>query len=338
MSHFQQRDNHAQRIPLIAVTGPTAAGKTQLAIELSQQFPIELINMDSAQIYRDMDIGTAKITAEEQQLYPHHLMNILSPEETYSAANFAADVAQLAAEIQARGHIPLVVGGTILYYRALTEGLADLPAANLSLRAALRAEITANGHQALRDELAAKDPELAAKIQGKDSQRLVRFVEILRLSGKPPSELFAAQQRQQANSPFRHFHIAFFPTDRAWLHERIERRFDMMLAQGLIDEVIALKEKYQLNNSLPSMRCAGYRQVWDYLAGEYDSLPLNKNNKPQNTPYQEMRDRGVFATRQLAKRQLTWLRKTPADMVIETPENYDLAAISASLQSFLAGQ
>lgn len=322
------------KIPLLAVTGPTAAGKTQLAIDLSEHFPIELINMDSAQIYRDMDIGTAKITAEEQQQYPHHLMSILSPEQSYSAAQFVEDVTQLAADIHARGKIPLVVGGTILYYKALTDGLADLPVANPTLREELRTIITQQGHQQLLAELAAADPQLAAKIQGRDSQRLVRFVEILRLTGRAPSKLFAEQKQQQKNSPFQHFHIAFFPENRAWLHHRIEQRFDLMLAAGLVDEVIQLKTKYHLNSNMPSMRCAGYRQVWDYLEGVYDNLPPSKQNKPKNTPYQEMRDRGIFATRQLAKRQLTWLRKIPTDIIIHDPQHYAIWEIKQSIKAF----
>lgn len=314
---------------IIAVTGPTAAGKTDLAMRLTEHFPIELINMDSAQVYRDMDIGTAKISEQEQRQYPHHLMDIVSPEDSYSAAQFVDDVHQLTPEIYARGKIPLVVGGTILYYKALTEGLADLPDADDALRQELRAVIAEQGHQPLHDELAAIDPTLAAQIQGKDTQRLVRFVEIARLTGKAPSALFAKQQAQP--SPYRFFHIAFFPTDRAWLHQRIEQRFDIMMSMGLVDEVKKLQKKYQLDPTLPSMRCAGYRQVWDYLAGAYDDLPPRKNNKPNNTPLEEMRDRGVFATRQLAKRQLTWLRKIPADITITDPENYDMASIIAMI-------
>lgn len=321
---------------IIAVTGPTAAGKTDLAMALTQHFPIELINMDSAQIYRDMDIGTAKISEAEQRDYPHHLMNILSPEESYSAARFVEDVTRLATEIHARGKLPLLVGGTILYYKALIDGLADLPPADEALREVLRQTVATQGHEALRTELAAIDPELAAQVQGKDTQRLVRFVEIARLTGKPPSELFAEQharqqEGQQTANPFRFFHICFFPDNRAWLHERIERRFDMMLTAGLIDEVKNLREKYCLDLSKPSMRCAGYRQVWEYLDGAFDHLPPTKNNKPTQTAYQEMRNRGIFATRQLAKRQLTWLRKIPADITLNDPEQVDMAAITASL-------
>lgn len=309
---------------ILAVTGPTAAGKTDLAMQLSRHLPIELINMDSAQIYRDMDIGTAKISEQEQRDYPHHLMNILSPEESYSAAQFVEDVNELVPLINARGRVPLLVGGTILYYKALIDGLADLPPADYALREELRNIVAEQGHQVLRDELARTDPELAAQVQGKDTQRLVRFVEIARLTGRAPSELFAEQKNTAKKPPFRFFHIAFFPTDRAWLHARIERRFDAMLAEGLVDEVKYLRQNYALRPDMPSMRCAGYRQVWDYLHGEYDHLPPNKNNKHTNTAYQEMRDRGVFATRQLAKRQLTWLRKIPADITIDNSINNDI--------------
>lgn len=322
---------------ILAVTGPTAAGKTDLAMTLSRHFPIELINMDSAQIYRGMDIGTAKISTQEQRDYPHHLMDILSPEDSYSAAQFVEDVHALVPQINARGHVPLLVGGTILYYKALLDGLADLPTADHALREELRSIIAEHGHQALRDELARIDPELAAQVQGKDSQRLVRFVEIARLTGRAPSQLFAAQKNAAKKSPFRFFHIAFFPADRAWLHARIERRFDAMLADGLLDEVRHLRQTYALRPDLPSMRCAGYRQVWDYLQGAYDDLPPNKNNKPTNTAYQEMRDRGVFATRQLAKRQLTWLRKIPADISIDDAEQIDIGDIIRRVRHAIAG-
>ncbi len=303
---------------ILAVTGPTAAGKTDLAIRLSQQFPIELINMDSAQVYRDMDIGTAKISEDEQKAHPHHLMNILSPEESYSAAAFVEDVHRLTAEITARGNTPLLVGGTILYYKALLDGLADLPPASETLRQELRQIIKDKGHQVLHDELQRIDPKLREQLQGNDTQRLVRFIEIARLTGRAPSELFEQQRKQSADNPFNFFHICFFPENRQWLHQRIEKRFDLMLENGFIEEVEMLRNKYQLSLENPSMRCAGYRQVWEYLEGNYDDV--TPSNKKSNTPYQEMRDRGVFATRQLAKRQLTWLRKIPADITIPAPE------------------
>lgn len=330
-----QKDN---RPLILAVTGPTAAGKTDLAMALTQRFPIELINMDSAQVYRDMDIGTAKISAEEQRQYPHHLMNILSPTESYSAAQFVEDVSELAPQINARGNVPLLVGGTPLYYKALLDGLADLPSADYALREQLRATIAERGHEALREELATIDPELADQVQGKDTQRLVRFVEIARLTGRAPSELFAEQKNAPKKQPFRFFHIGFFPEDRAWLHARIARRFDMMLDAGLVDEVKTLREKYPLTPDMPSMRCAGYRQVWEFLDGGYDNLPPQKNNKPTNTPTQEMRDRGIFATRQLAKRQLTWLRKIPADITIADAENIDFPDICTRVEAAIKGE
>ncbi|PID57984.1 MAG: tRNA (adenosine(37)-N6)-dimethylallyltransferase MiaA [Gammaproteobacteria bacterium] len=327
--------NADDRPLILAVTGPTAAGKTDLAMLLTHHFPIELINMDSAQIYRDMDIGTAKISAVEQRDYPHHLMDILSPEQRYSAAQFVDDVAELVPAINGRGNIPLVVGGTPLYYKALTEGLADLPAADDDLRSDLRAVIAERGHQALRAELATIDPELAEAVQGNNSQRLIRLVEIARLTGRPPSEIFAEQQGADHRPPFRFFHICFFPKDRAWLHERIARRFDMMLAAGLVDEVKMLRETYRLSADLPSMRCAGYRQVWDYLEGAYDNLPAQKNGKPAPTPEAEMRARGIFATRQLAKRQLTWLRKLPADIVIDDADNLPTEAVISAVREVI---
>lgn len=317
---------------IIAVTGPTAAGKTALAMQLSDHLPIELINMDSAQVYRDMDIGTAKITAAEQKAYPHHLIDILSPEVPYSAAQFVDDVARLVPQIQARGHLALVVGGTMLYYKALSQGLADLPAADPTLRATLQNIIATQGHQALQEELQRIDPTLAAQIQGKDTQRLLRFVEIARLTQKPPSVLFAKQQQAL---PYRFFHIAFMPEDRAKLHRRIATRFEQMLAAGLVEEVKRLRQKYTLTPTLPSMRCAGYRQVWDYLEGKFDNLPAKKHNRPNNTALEELRDRGIFATRQLAKRQLTWLRKTPADSIITKPEDDNVGEIIAAIEHSL---
>lgn len=318
---------------IIAITGPTASGKTDLAIQLAKHFSVELINMDSAQIYRDMNIGTAKITEKEQQQYPHHLMNILTPEQRYSAAQFCRDVSRLVPEIDARGKVPVLVGGTLLYYKALLDGLADLPAADPALRRLLHQEIAEHGYQKLHAELVAIDPELAGKIQGNDTQRLVRFVEIARLTGQAPSRQF---RQTTVKSPFQFFHICFFPENRAWLHARIEKRFDQMLEQGLIEEVKQLRETYQLSPELPSMRCAGYRQVWDYLNGQYDDLSADKHNQAQNTPWQEMRNRGIFATRQLAKRQLTWLRKIPADITITDPDHYDEVAIIAGLEKVIS--
>lgn len=318
---------------IIAITGPTASGKTNLAIQLAKHFSVELINMDSAQVYRDMNIGTAKISEHEQQQYPHHLMNILTPEQRYSAAQFCRDVSRLVPEIEARGKVPVIVGGTLLYYKALLDGLADLPAADPALRRLLHQEIAEQGYQKLHDELAAIDPELAGKLQGKDTQRLVRFVEIARLTGQAPSRQF---RQTTVKPPFQFFHLCFFPENRAWLHARIEQRFDQMLEQGLVEEVKQLRETYQLSPDLPSMRCAGYRQVWDYLTGRYEDLSADKNNRAKNTPWQEMRDRGVFATRQLAKRQLTWLRKIPADITLTDPEHYDEALILARLEKVLS--
>lgn len=322
---------------ILAVTGPTAAGKTDLALQLTRHFPIELINMDSAQVYRDMNIGTAKISEAEQCQYPHHLMNIITPEQNYSAAQFVDDVTELVPQINERGNIPLLVGGTPLYYKALMDGLADLPSANYSLRDELRNTIAEHGHAALHTELAQADPILAAQIQGKDTQRLVRFIEILRLTGRPPSELFAEQKNTSKKPRFRFFHLCFFPVNRAWLHQRIERRFDSMLNHDFIGEVKMLREKYMLTLDHPSMRCAGYRQVWEYLDGAYNNLPVNKTNKHTNTPYQEMCDRGVFATRQLAKRQLTWLRKIPADVLIENAECIDFETIVNDIRRSING-
>ncbi|MPV86073.1 tRNA (adenosine(37)-N6)-dimethylallyltransferase MiaA [Ostreibacterium oceani] len=315
---------------VLAVTGPTAAGKTDLAIQLSECFPIELINMDSAQIYQSMDIGTAKISPELRARYPHHLMDIISPEAHYSVAQFVTDVNDLVAQITQRGNIPLLVGGTMLYYKALIDGLATLPAADSSLRKQLHHTLAQHGHQALRDELSQIDAALAASIQGNDTQRLIRFVEIARLTGRAPSELFA---EQQAPASFHFFHIAFFPDNRQWLHQRIEQRFDAMLALGLVDEVRALQRQYTLSAEHPSMRCAGYRQVWQYLAGEYDHIQRTRQHNKTNTAWEEMRERGIFATRQLAKRQLTWLRKIPADIIIPDPLKVDFLTIKSAINA-----
>jgi len=318
---------------LLAITGPTASGKTDLAIRLAAHLPIELINMDSAQIYQDMDIGTGKISSAEQIAYPHHLMSIISPQDNYSVAAFTRDVHTLVSPINARQKIPLVVGGTMLYYRAIATGqLAKLPPADAALRQTLKTIIAEQGHEALKKELAAIDPLLSKQVQGNDSQRLIRFVEIARLTGKAPSTLFKAQP---ATLAYRLFHIRLFPEDRIRLYRRIEKRFDQMLKDGFIAEVEYLQKNYQLNLEHPSMRCAGYRQIWQYLAGDFDKLRPGKSNKIGNEPYQEMRDRSIFATRQLAKRQLTWLRKTDADITLGDGGDHDIQGLIKVLQTLV---
>ena len=292
----------SQLPPAIFLMGPTAAGKTDLAIELTKVLPCELISVDSALVYRGMDIGTAKRSKELLAEFPHRLIDILDPAEAYSAADFRRDALQAMAEITARGKIPLLVGGTMLYYKALVEGLADMPAADPEVRAKIEEEAARLGWQALHEQLAVIDPESAARIHPNDPQRLSRALEVYRVSGQ---SMTALRQRQSAQSteaaasglqqlPYTVANLAIAPANRQVLHRRIEQRFTLMLEQGFIDEVVALRERSDLHAGLPSIRAVGYRQVWDYLDGKLTSA--------------EMRERGIIATRQLAKRQFTWLR------------------------------
>ena len=275
--------------------GPTASGKTAVVFELADRLPVEIVSVDSAQVFIDMDIGTAKPDRATLAKYPHHLIDLISPEESYSAARFRADALRVMGEIAARGKIPLLAGGTMLYFKALREGLSDLPQADAELRRAIDAEARVRGWPALHAELAALDPAAAARLKPTDAQRIQRALEVVRLTGAP---LAASLARRTADAlPFRLVQLALLPSDRAVLHERIARRFDAMLEAGLIDEVKALRKKYRLHAGLPSMRCVGYRQAWDYLEGLCDRAAL--------------REKGVAATRQLAKRQLTWLRSWP---------------------------
>jgi tRNA dimethylallyltransferase len=278
--------------PALLIIGPTASGKTALALEIAERFPCQIVSVDSAQVFRDMNIGTAKPDAATLARFPHRLIDLISPEERYSAARFCSDAMREMAEITASGNIPLLVGGTMLYVKALREGLAELPQADPALRKALDAEAAQLGWPALHAELAQLDPETAARLAPTDSQRIQRALEVVRSSGKPLSHFFAAQKT--APLPFDLLPIALVPNDRAVLHRRIEQRFQQMLDEGLVDEVEALRSKYCLDASLPSMRCVGYRQVWEMLEGQL--------------PRSELCDRGIFATRQFAKRQLTWLR------------------------------
>ncbi|MFC3283163.1 tRNA (adenosine(37)-N6)-dimethylallyltransferase MiaA [Litchfieldella rifensis] len=276
----------------ILLMGPTAAGKTDLAIELHERLGCELISVDSALIYRGMDIGTAKPVAEELARAPHRLIDIRDPTEIYSAADFRQDALREMRQITAGGGIPLLVGGTMMYYKCLVEGVADLPAADAVVRAELETMAEVRGLGALHDELARVDPVSAARIHRNDPQRLMRALEVYRVSGQPMSKLWQAQRPE--TFPWRTLSIGVAPADRGWLHERIARRFGLMLEQGFIEEVEALRQRGDLHLGLPSMKCVGYRQVWEYLDGHYDAAMLNH--------------RGIVATRQLAKRQLTWLR------------------------------
>lgn len=285
--------------PAIFLMGPTASGKTDLALQLVRELPCEIISVDSALIYRQMDIGSAKPSAEILQAYPHHLVDILDPAHSYSAAQFRADALSAMADITARGRIPLLVGGTMLYYKALTEGLAAMPAADEQLRAELEQQAAIQGWASLHAELEKVDPVSAGRIHPNDPQRILRALEVWRISGKTMTEhrVQQALQKQASNSQYLPYNVATFaiaPQQRSVLHERIAQRFHLMLEQGFIAEVEALWQRGDLHADLPSIRAVGYRQAWSYLQGE--------------CTYDEMTERGIIATRQLAKRQFTWLR------------------------------
>jgi tRNA dimethylallyltransferase len=290
----------ASHPPAIFLMGPTASGKTALAVSLVERFPLEIISVDSALVYRGMDIGTAKPDAATLARAPHHLLDIRDPTAAYSAAAFCDDARRLMADIVARRKVPLLVGGTMLYFRALLQGLDDLPHADATLRRELEAAAAARGWPALHAELAAVDPATAARLAPNDSQRIGRALEVFRLSGKPMSALL---ERAQSELPYRVLQLALIPSDRAALHQRIAARFDAMLADGLIDEVETLRRDYPLKPELPSMRAVGYRQAWAYLDGDIDLKAL--------------REQGIAATRQLAKRQLTWLRSWPDAVALD---------------------
>jgi tRNA dimethylallyltransferase len=286
----------------IGLAGPTAAGKTAAALAIAAEHPCEIISVDSALVYCGMDIGTAKPSAEELAAVPHHLINIRDPLQAYSAAEFVLDAQRLILEITARGNLPLLVGGTMLYFKALADGLDPMPAANAEVRAALDAQAQAIGWPAMHAELAAVDPITAARLAPADSQRIQRALEVYRVSGLPLSHFHAhrdaiKKEAVHADSTVATALISLEPEDRSWLHARIAQRFDAMLAQGFLDEMHALRARGDLNPDLASMRCVGYRQAWEALDGLW--------------PMADLRDRGIFATRQLAKRQITWLRSMP---------------------------
>ncbi len=294
----------AQDMPFsIGLAGPTAAGKTAAALAIAQEHDCEIISVDSALVYRGMDIGTAKPSAAELAAVPHHLINIRDPLQAYSAAEFVTDAQALIKDISARGKLPLLVGGTMLYFKALADGMDPMPAANAAVRAQIELEAQQKGWPALHAELAQVDPTTAARLAPADSQRIQRALEVFRISGLPLSHFHARQSKATGvDAKPQAALISLEPQDRAWLHARIAQRFDQMLDQGLVDEVTSLRARGDLHPDLPSMRCVGYRQVWEALDG--------------TSPLAELRDKGIFATRQLAKRQITWLRAMAQRQVV----------------------
>ncbi len=278
--------------PAIAILGPTASGKSNLALSITDHFPIEIISIDSAQVYRYLDIGSAKPDPQILTKIPHHLINLIDPDQQYSAAQFRHDALLTMKEITLRGNIPLLVGGTMLYFKALREGLSDLPPADQQIRKEIEASAAEKGWSTLHHLLQSVDPMSAERIQPNDSQRIQRALEIYYLTGKPMSQQMVSSQ--PASIPYRLISIALLPSDRKVLHQRIQHRFETMLEMGLIEEVRSILSQFPLTLEMPSIRCVGYRQVYQYLQGQLSLM--------------ELREKGAAATRQLAKRQLTWLR------------------------------
>ena len=321
----------------IALAGPTASGKTAAALAIARQHAVEIISVDSALVYRGMDIGTAKPSANELAAVPHHLINIRDPLQAYSAAEFVTDAQALIADITARGRLALLVGGTMLYFKALLQGLDVMPKADPAIRAELAEQARQTGWPAMHAELARVDPVTAARLHPSDSQRIQRALEVFRLSGQALSFFHTTQARAIAvadagprgehDSPppaQRRLLISLEPLDRGWLHKRIAQRFDAMLAAGFLDEVKALRARGDLNADLPAMRCVGYRQAWEALDGRW--------------PMSELRDKGIFATRQLAKRQITWLRSMPERRVVACDDPTALDQVLALARAYAQGR
>jgi len=304
----------------LALVGPTASGKTAIALALAAEWPIEIISVDSALVYQGMDIGTAKPTLAERQAVVHHLIDIRDPAQSYSAADFARDATALITDIRGRGKLPLLVGGTMLYIKALIEGLDDLPLADPAVRADIEEEAHDRGWPALHAELALVDPPTAQRLPPHDSQRIARALEVWRITGKPLSSFFGTTRVAGPRVAL----LSLEPQDRKWLHQRIEQRFDAMLKHGLVDEVKALRSRGDLQADLPSMRCVGYRQAWEALNDIEEGIPLA-------TAMRLMRERGIAASRQLAKRQLTWLRGMPLRKVVACDSDTVLADVHTAL-------
>ncbi|MDQ0569353.1 tRNA dimethylallyltransferase [Variovorax paradoxus] len=314
-----------ENLKYIALAGPTASGKTAVALALARVRPVEIVSVDSALVYRGMDIGTAKPSKAEQAMVPHHLIDILDPAESYSAAAFVADATRLVGEIRARGALPLLVGGTMLYFKALFDGIDAMPAADAAVRARIDAEAAALGWPAMHARLAKVDAVTAARLAPQDSQRIQRALEVWESSGQPLSS-FHTSDNKAAKALDGGVLFSLEPSDRAWLHSRIAERFDAMLAAGFLDEVKALRARGDLTTGLPSMRCVGYRQAWEML----DACG---GSPPDARAIAALRERAIAATRQLAKRQITWLRSMPARTVIacDTPD-----AVQAAVQRISA--
>lgn len=303
---------------VLTIMGPTASGKTDCALQLAKRFPIEIVSVDSALVYRGMDIGTAKPDSEMLAQVPHHLIDIRDPAEAYSAADFVADALEAIRGIHSRKKLPVLVGGTMLYFKALIEGIADLPDADEAIRKNIQKAAEDKGWAWCHEKLKQVDPLAAERIHPNDAQRIQRALEVFEASGQSMTEL---QQSSSQSSDFQWTQTAIFPTDRAELHQRIAKRFEVMLSQGFVDEVRALYNRDDLNETLPSMRAVGYRQAWQYLEGVCE--------------YGDMIDKGIAATRQLAKRQLTWLRGWPELQLFDTPTQL-IDAISPELDTSLS--
>lgn len=289
-----------QSIPALAVLGPTASGKSALGLWMADQgFPIEIISLDSALVFRDMNIGTAKPTPQELALVPHHLIDIILPSETFSAAEFVTACHALVADIRGRGKVPVILGGTMMYYKTLVSGLDDLPPADADIRQRIEHQAMEEGWPAIHEQLGKVDAITAARLKPNDSQRIQRALEVFQITGKPLSSFHMRDQQAETYIPT----LAIEPSDRSVLHKRIEARFLDMLEQGLVDEVVELQRNHVLDETMPSMRCVGYRQVWEYLHGQ--------------SSREQMIERGIAATRQLAKRQITWLRSTANKEVVD---------------------
>jgi tRNA dimethylallyltransferase len=306
--------NFKNKPTAVCIIGPTGSGKSALALNLASHFDLEIISVDSAQIYRGLDVGTAKPSSEEQRLVKHHLIDIIDPTEHYSAAEFCRDATRQIIEISSQGKLPLLVGGTMLYYKSLRDGISNLPDRDDTIRAELERDAFEIGWPKVHEKLSRVDPKSASRINPNDSQRIQRALEVFRLTGRSLSELF--EEHIDAERPFDLIDIALIPNDRSRLHKSIQNRFEKMLEMGFVEEVRKLRETWPLNKQLPAMRSVGYRQSWEFLDGEIDE--------------KELLAKGVAATRQLAKRQITWLRKLEPKNIID-PFSHHLAGITKEI-------